>query len=160
MSDEAAPVGYFEIMSRYFLVQSLPQDFEFLRKVHHTTLKDYISKIWGWSESQQDSYVAEDFESGQIQVIQVNGQKIGYLHLTQDNEVLFIANILILPEFQSLGIGSEIIDDLSVRAKNEKLGLRLGVFKINSRARKLYERLQFIVYAETETHFLMERYEV
>lgn len=159
MSDEAAAAEYFEIMSRYSLIQSIPQEFEFLRRVHHTTLKGHITEIWGWDESQQDSYVAEDFESGQIQIIQFNGQKIGYLHLTQDIDILFIANILILPEFQSLGIGSEIIDELAVRAKNEKLRLRLGVFKINSRARKLYERLQFNAYAETATHFLMERNE-
>lgn len=143
-------------MGRCTLLKSKPEDFEFLKQVHHSTLKKHIAEIWGWNESDQDNYFKKDFENCELQVILYSDQKIGYLQLNREPGVLSIVNLLILPEFQGLGLGSEILRDLIDQAKENRLSLRLGVFKVNTRARKLYEKLEFQVDSETETHFLMQ----
>lgn len=56
----------------YILRKAETADLAFLTQVHHVTLKPYVEEIWGWTESRQDAFVMEDFETGQIQVIEQN----------------------------------------------------------------------------------------
>jgi ribosomal protein S18 acetylase RimI-like enzyme len=142
-------------MSRYQLQSPTLADYDFLKNVHHVTLKEHVTKIWGWSDDKQDAFFKEDFQSGQIQIILAANQPVGYLQLNQQDDVIQIVNILILPSFQNRKIGSKIINDLIAKSKKEKHIIELGVFKVNTRAKKLYEMLGFETTGETETHFVM-----
>lgn len=143
-------------MSLYELLKPNPSEYEFLKNVHHTTMKEHVKKIWGWSDSVQDDFFKKDFESGQIQIIRTFNQSVGYLHLNQENDALHIVNILILPEFQNQKLGSAIIKDLATQSRTSGQLLRLGVFKVNTRAKSLYDSFGFQTYEETETHYLMQ----
>lgn len=153
---ESGRFCYFPGMSQYQLQTPRQSDFEFIKRVHHVTLREHVEKIWGWNEPAQDAFVQEDFESGEIQLIRSSKDSVGYLQVSRKDGVLNIVNILLLPEFQNRQLGSAIIKDLIVQSKTEKLSLRLGVFKVNHRAKSLYDKLGFKTYAETETHFLMQ----
>ena len=142
-------------MPLYEVVKPNLTDYEFLRNVHHITLRPHVEKIWGWEETRQDGFFKEDFESGQIQVLRAFNQSVGYLQLNEENGTLFIVNILILPEFQGRKLGSAIIKDLIAKCGAKGVAIKLGVFKVNTRAKCLYESLGFEVDGETETHFLM-----
>ncbi|MEK2688465.1 GNAT family N-acetyltransferase [Bdellovibrio sp. GT3] len=142
-------------MSLYEIVKPNLTDYEFLKNVHHITLKPHVEKIWGWEETRQDAFFKEDFESGQIQLLRAFNQLVGYLQLNEENGTLFIVNILILPEFQNRKLGSAIIKDLIVKYGAKGVPLKLGVFKINTRAKCLYEALGFKIDGESETHFSM-----
>lgn len=126
-----------------------------MKSVHHITLKAHVAKIWGWDESTQDAFFKEDFESGQIQTLRVFNHPIGYLQLKHENNAVFIVNILILPEFQNRKLGSAIIKDLIGKCRAKGVPLKLGVFKVNTRAKGLYDSLRFQVYGENETHYMM-----
>jgi ribosomal protein S18 acetylase RimI-like enzyme len=76
-------------------------------------------------------------------------ESVGYMQLKLDSGALHLVNILILPEFQNLGIGTEVIKNLITESEKDGRVLKLGVFKINERARKLYESLGFKTYGET-----------
>ncbi len=134
---------------------SVPTDYEFLKNVHHSTLKEYVSKIWGWEEQAQDEFFSRDFNSGQIQLIKASRDSVGYLQLNEQKSEIHIVNILILPGFQNRGLGTQIIKNLVVKARNSGQSLKLGVFKVNTRAKSLYERLGFETYDESETHYLV-----
>ncbi|MGZ3786842.1 MAG: hypothetical protein ACXVC3_20055 [Bdellovibrio sp.] len=54
-------------MSSYQLHKPSNSEYEFLKNVHHATMKIYVTKIWGWNEAAQDDFFNEDFETGQIQ---------------------------------------------------------------------------------------------
>lgn len=143
-------------MADYSLRLSSNPDYEFLKNVHHVTLKDHISKIWGWDESTQDEFFKEEFESGQIHVIQSLGNDIGYLILHENPDSLYVVELLILPQFQSRGLGTQILIDLRQKAKSLGIVMKMGVFKVNTRAKDLYLALGFKVCGETETHFILE----
>ncbi len=64
----------------------------------------------------------------------------------------FLANIEILPDYQGRGLGAAIIHGIIAEADAHHLPVRLQVLKINP-ARRLYERLGFVITGETETPF-------
>jgi ribosomal protein S18 acetylase RimI-like enzyme len=83
-------------------------------------------------------------------------QAIGLLSVKQNGTEVFISSILILPEHQNKGIGSLIISKITEQAQQQGHSVTLQVLKVNP-ARRLYERLGFIIEGETDTHFKMRR---
>ena len=79
------------------------------------------------------------------------GQEIGYLRSGEENGAIFIVQMLIAPGYQGRGIGTALIQDVL----SHRRPVELGIFKINVRARQLYECLGFTVVGETETHHRM-----
>ena len=61
-----------------------------------------------------------------------------------------------MPQFQGCNLGRLTIKDLISEAKGSDLKVKLGVFKINTRARDLYLRLVFKITGGAETHSLLE----
>ncbi|UOF02170.1 GNAT family N-acetyltransferase [Bdellovibrio reynosensis] len=96
-----------------------------------------------------------EFETGRIEIIQAGNTDFGYLHLAKTEEKVQIVNILILPEHQGKGLGTTIIKDLIAKTKSANMTLELGVFKINTKAKSLYEKLGFKTFNETKTHYQM-----
>ncbi|PIS11024.1 MAG: hypothetical protein COT73_06175 [Bdellovibrio sp. CG10_big_fil_rev_8_21_14_0_10_47_8] len=104
-------------MTKYSLKKASCKDYDFLKDVHHVTLKEHISKIWGWNESNQDDFFEEEFASGQIQIIKFSQADVGYLILHEDTNLVYIVQLLILPEYQNRGLGSQILRDLIEKTK-------------------------------------------
>lgn len=143
-------------MIKYSLIPPKDHHYDLLKEIHHTLLRDFITQIWGWDDIRQEEFFRGDFKSGRMQLIQIGEEGAGYLQIRNEENALFIENLLILPKFQSRGLGSQIIRDVIARAKSAKHLVRLGVFKINPRAKKLYESLGFKIYEETTIHYMME----
>jgi ribosomal protein S18 acetylase RimI-like enzyme len=59
-----------------------------------------------------------------------------------------------LPEFQGRGLGTTILGDVIEHARMGRRPVSLQVLKVNP-ARRLYERLGFVISGESETHFQM-----
>jgi ribosomal protein S18 acetylase RimI-like enzyme len=137
------------------LRQANSKDFDFLYKVKKKTLKEYISKTWGWDEDWQKDYFARKFKPELIKIIMKSGREIGSISIIEEIEYYFLSLIEILPEYQNQGIGTRLIKDLLSRAKRNKKPVYLQVIKTNKKARKLYERLGFVVEEQTETHLKM-----
>ena len=70
---------------------------------------------------------------------------------------LKINQLFILPEYQNRGLGRASMTVLIERSHSLKLPLRLRVLKMNPRAVEFYQRFNFEITGETETHLLMER---
>ena len=139
---------------RYALRPATAGDYDFIYKVKTTTLREYIAQTWGWNEVDQQARFGALFDPAQWQVVQLDGRDIGVLCLEREEGGLFLANIEILPPFQNRGIGTRIIEDILASARRDCLPVRLQVLKVNP-ARRLYERLGFVVTGETDTHYLM-----
>ncbi len=100
----------------------------------------------------QRELFAEGFNTNNGKIIVVDGADAGYLWTIEKEAETFLVSIRLLPEFQNVGIGTKVIEDML--AKSKKL-VRLQVMKINP-AQNLYRRLGFETVGETETHFLMK----
>jgi ribosomal protein S18 acetylase RimI-like enzyme len=132
------------------------EDYEFLWRLHNAALKKYIEKTWGWNEDWQRRNFEKNFHVEDGQIIVCENTDIGFYWLIEKENEILLASIRITPEYQNRGIGTKIIKDLIASTNKKNKNLRLQVLKVNP-AKKLYERLGFVIKDETETHFIMEK---
>lgn len=123
--------------------------------VHRAAFQGHIEKIWGWDESWQLSNFAAEFARAATSVIETNGQIIGYVQILDEDDRIYVQNIAILRESQGNGIGTQILKELQLAAAARKVPLQLSVFRTNTMAQRLYERLGFRRTGETRTHIKM-----
>ena len=63
---------------------------------------------------------------------------------------------LLLPEYQSQGLGTRLVSELLAQARESCAPVRLQVFRVNRRARRFYDRLGFLEVGGSEPNHLME----
>jgi GNAT superfamily N-acetyltransferase len=135
-------------------------DGPFLYGLVKATMKGYVDQTWGWDEEWQRNYFWARFDPAQregrrSEIIVREGEDIGVLTVEERADEVFLSQIYILPQHQGQGIGTALIR--SVLERGAKLGLpvRLRVLRVNP-ARRLYERLGFVVTDETDTRLYMQ----
>jgi ribosomal protein S18 acetylase RimI-like enzyme len=116
-----------------------------------------VDKIWGWNESYQREIHKDNFAAFDTQIIKYKEQEIGYIAIKETGKEIYIENLLIVEEFQNLGIGKEIMEKVIEKASSEKKLMRLQVFKINSNAQRFYQKLGFEDALEKEYHIEMRK---
>ncbi len=127
-------------------------DYDFLWRLNKDLFEDYIEQIRGWDEDRQREDFDKNFDLDNGEIIVLEEKDIGFFWYIESPQFIFLRSILILPAYQNKGIGSKIIGDL-IANSNKPMTLRVS--KSNP-ARKLYERLGFIVAEETETNYIMD----
>ena len=142
-------------MTRYQLRDAQQTDFEFLWALHVESYRSHIEVIWGWDEAWQRNHFEEEMadESHRRQVIEADGDSIGFLDVEHRDECLFVRNIKLSTSVQGRGLGSRIMGDLQEVAARRSVDVVLHVFRVNTRAAAFYERLGFVQTGESETHF-------
>jgi len=140
----------------YLLKAATMEHYDFIYYVKKITLKEHIDKIWGWDEEYQQNDYRECFMPHKNKVIVCNSEEAGFLETSEEDNIVYIVELEILPEYQGKGIGSSIIKDIIEYASGAQKRVKLGCFKINTDAKRLYERLGFKVIEETETHYILE----
>jgi ribosomal protein S18 acetylase RimI-like enzyme len=131
-------------------------DKDFLWSLHCDTMRGYIEKVWGWDEQWQREHFAERFDRYDMEIIEVDGVRVGAIQVDRQPGIIFLNNMHITPSRQRHGIGSEIVRALIDESDKRGIPIRLQVLKVNP-ARKFYERLGFREIGNTETHIRMER---
>lgn len=105
-------------------------------------VEDAFDQAWGWRE----------------QWLVADGTAVlGYCSLSQDRQALFIRELHLLPEHRGRGVGSWVLEQLALWARQRQLPLlRLMVFRSNP-ARRLYQRHGFIEMGEDDCFVRMQR---
>ena len=105
-------------------------------------LEEAFNEAWSWRE--------QWLVSGDAAVL-------GYCSLSQDRQALFIRELHLLPEYRRQGVGSWVLEELALWARQRRLPLlRLMVFRSNP-ARQLYRRHGFVEMGEDECFVRMQR---
>jgi ribosomal protein S18 acetylase RimI-like enzyme len=126
-----------------------------LFNLHRAVFHDHIEKIWGWDERWRRDNFAAEFACATTSVIAVDGQTVGYIQVLDKEDRIHVQNIAVARAFQGKGIGSRLLKELQLKAAARHVPLQLGVFRTNTLALKLYERLGFCQTGETATHIEM-----
>lgn len=130
-------------------------DYDFIYALNSTTMRPYVEPIWGWDEALQREAFERRWNPDNQQIIIVDERDAGRVTLNETPELIYIAQINLLPEFQGKGIGSAVIESVKADAARAGKVVELRVLKTNPDARRLYERLGFAVFDESDTHFWM-----
>jgi len=132
-------------------------DFDKTFEIKKSSIRPYVEKIWGWSESYQREIHKQNFIVSDTNLIEYNKQKVGFIVMTETDNEIYIENLLIEKEFQNLGIGKEVMNRIIERANSEKKTIRLKVFSINIKAQKFYINLGFEITSQMENHIGMKK---
>lgn len=131
-----------------------PEDRVFLWKVERLSMRGQDERPASWNEDEELQRFLGGLDLTLTQVITVLGRDAGMLITTEDAGEIFLRQISLLPAFQNRGIGTEVVRDLLDRAGRSGRRVRLQVSPGNP-ARRLYERLGFVVYERAGEHLRM-----
>ena len=131
-------------------------DTAFARSVHHQAYRDVIVRQYGvWEEEAQDEFFKNSWDPPAFEIILCDLIPCGYARVEDCGDYINVSELVILPEFQGQGVGSQILRGVIECAKARRVPIRLQTQHAN-RAVNLYLRLGFREYERTETHILME----
>lgn len=129
------------------LRQATAADDEFCFRLHVAAMREYIEPMYGWDNDFQRRHHVGWFDADRLQIIEdETGRAVGVVDVSDEGDHLYLSRIEVLPEAQGRGLGTALIRDLIERGRT----VRLHVFTTNVRARRLYERLGFILEGDLE----------
>lgn len=141
-------------------------DEEFLIGLYYTTREDiHLADI---DEEQkrvfsvmqykaQKQHFEAEFPDSKHDIILLDGKSIGRLWTTRNETELLGIDLAVLPEYRNLGIGTFLLRALFDEAEKTNRVFRLHVLKMNTKAIRLYERLNCkYIDSEALSHFKME----
>ncbi|SDM90556.1 GNAT family N-acetyltransferase [Siphonobacter aquaeclarae] len=131
-------------------------DLEWAYQVKKQALGEYVVMTWGaWYEKIQHTFFTETFRELDSQVICWANEPAGLLRVERKKDEIFLSELYLLPLFQNLGIGSQLLESLKTEAHSRGIPLKLTVLQVNEPARRFYERHGLVCSAEIENHFVM-----
>ena len=128
-------------------------DREPLYALHCATMRDVITRTWGWDEAWQRDHFDGRFDPSKVSVVSVGGRDVG-AHVAgrpRPGEI-YVAELQIAPEMQGRGLGSAVLSGVVAAAAARGACVTLQVLDLNVRARRLYERLGFYATGDTARH--------
>lgn len=152
--------AFFELMRsdwrpEYELRPASEADFAFMQETKLTGLRRYVEAIWGWNREDQEARFRAVFDVENSRIVTVAGEDAGFIVLYEERSELFLAGIYLTKSHRGKGIGAAVIRGILERARQDRKSVRLHVLRPNP-ARRLYDRLGFVVTDESEAKFFME----
>lgn len=131
-------------------------DYEFIYTLKKEVYMNYIIEYYGEYDEKVQRYRFDKRikkVKDNTYLIYYNDKRVGFYTIDNNDNYLEIENICILKEYQGLGIGTKVINDIiNMYDKN----IILQYFKINP-VGNLYKRLGFIINGENDNHYKMIR---
>jgi ribosomal protein S18 acetylase RimI-like enzyme len=132
-------------------------DTPFLVSLACQAYHDVVARQFGaWNEHEQSERFAAKLARLPFEVGLLAGQPVAAVSSSVHPDHVFLNDLLVLPEFQNRGIGSELLEREIHRARELGLPLRLHTLR-DSRAVHLFERHGFIVTARRDAYTDLER---
>ena len=130
-------------------------DEQFLRHVYFSTRLPEVA-AFGWDDTQICAFLDMQFrvrqQSYKIQypaaeyfIVEISGSNAGSLIVDRSGANIGLTDIAILPEYRGGGIATHLIELLQAEAASSSRPLVLSVDNGNVAARRLYEKLNFVV---------------
>jgi ribosomal protein S18 acetylase RimI-like enzyme len=128
------------------------EDLDLTYKIKKKCLQKYLEMLWGWNDKAQTDFHHKHYQKEHFQIIERQNEPIGYLEIEFYEDYIFLANLMILQQFQGQGIGRIIMEDLIKHNST----IVLEVLKVNHNAKRFYEIFGFTVFEVLEDNFRMK----
>jgi len=136
--------------------QARPDDRAFCRSTHHLAYHDVVVSQFGpWDEQRQDEFFNAKWSDGNIDILLADAEPCGFAVVADAADHLRVVELVIHPDWQQRGIGTDFLRSIMTRAAHRGVPVRLRVLHKN-RAVGLYKRLGFTEHDRSATHFEFE----
>lgn len=146
--------AFFVIMT-YLYRKAERVEREAIFKLYRLVMRGYVSEIWGWDEQWQERDFSAHFDPSCITLVHKGYELVGYSHVENRDDQLFLRMIVVHPRHRRKGIGRKLLEFVITSGKEQSKRIGLEVFKINNVAKKFYERFGFNVEGETSSSYIM-----
>jgi GNAT superfamily N-acetyltransferase len=120
-------------------------------------MSDYVRQTWGaWNDAEQVLKHRETFNPQTHQLVLVAGEPAGLLAVEVEPEFLWLVKLYLLSGHRGQGMGSALLAQVLQQARAQGRRVRLRVLRVNTAARRLYERHGLKVVQEAPERFFME----
>lgn len=110
------------------------------------------SRREAWNDARERKQFYEQLSVTTLRVIRVDKALAGFVDFRRAPDGCHLHTMVIMPEWQSKGVGTSVLEVLRAEARTLDQPLTLEVLKSNPRARSFYERAGFSVTSSTESH--------
>ena len=140
-------------------------DREFLLELYAGTREQELAQV-DWEDgaraaflehqfSAQDHHYRSNYPGATLDVIEVDGERVGRLYVYRGEEDIRIMDIAVAAPFRGRGIGTGLLEELMREAHASGRSLSIHV-EIQNPARSLYDRLGFVPVGEHGVYLLMK----
>jgi len=138
------------------LISVKAEDKSYLIELRKITMVEHLERAGIYlSEDQHIDRVDNDFEC--FQIIYTGAKRAGAIKLKESEQDIEVIQIQIHPDFQGLGLGSQVLSKLIDNARLKRKNVKLNVLKAN-RALAMYRRLGFALCSEDEYEYHLRLY--
>lgn len=144
------------------------EDIPFFKTLYRSFRAEEMAPV-PWTEAAKDAFLEDQFRlqhhhfvthygDGDFLVVEHEGAPVGRLYLHGDEAGLLVVDIGFLPAVRGRGLGQALLAWVLRRAAERGAPkVWLHVLAHNLPARRLYERMGFVVVDEESAHLRMER---
>ena len=136
------------------LLKAKASDRSFAFDVRKTCLVKLENQDEVWQEERERLLHHRRFLQYQFLIIWYDNTRVGIIAYGLDRQSLDLKQLYILPQYQSLGIGTICLKMLIRYASELKLGIVLKVMRSNLKAIKFYQSMGFIIVDQNASHFM------
>jgi ribosomal protein S18 acetylase RimI-like enzyme len=140
-------------------------DYEELVGVYASTRAAELAQVTWWDDAQKLAFCRMQYDAqkqeydarypdAQYDLILLEGRTAGRFWVGRGEEEIRALDITVLPWAQGRGVGTALVRGLIEEARASGKRLRHMVFVLNEGARRLYERLGFVVFEEVGGAYL------
>ncbi|MDO6825028.1 N-acetyltransferase [Marinobacter sp. 1_MG-2023] len=142
----------------YSLRNTRLDELEWLYTLNKESFLDVVVRQFGeWDETfQRQLFFSKWDQPRPAQVIETGTDRVGVVILEQLEDCNWLHELQIWPDYQRLGLGTTLLNNLLADARARGVPLRLQVLHANQDAKRLYERLGFAEIDKLDHHYLME----
>lgn len=138
------------------LREATPEDHDFLRELNRRAYFDLVTRQFGsWDDAAQEERFDAKLDRASFRIAEVDGRAVGAIWSSDQDDHILLHELLVLPEFQNQGIGSEILESELDRARTAGKPVRMHTLVL-SRARAFYKRHGFKETGRTGVYVSME----
>jgi GNAT superfamily N-acetyltransferase len=133
-------------------------DHGWLRDLNRLAYEDVVRRQFGtWDDPAQRERFDSSLEHAAFRIVELDQEPIAAVWSEERDDHVWLQELQVLPEFQSQGIGSEILSLEVARAETFNKPVRLHVL-VQSRARDFYRKNGFVETGRDEVFVDMESY--
>jgi len=130
------------------------RDVTFARDVYFETMRWIIERLFGWDPAREDKNFAQFFRLDEVRIITADEQDVGWIQEQVDDTTINLGSFYVMPMMQRRGIGTQVLQMLLARARNQSKAITLAVVKINP-ALRFYEKHGFRITHEDKHKFYL-----